>query len=173
MRGVRVKAASWGFLHHIRFYNKILPNDSNYLHTQQRTQDCLDLTQSSYAVRRLSAKRLGRGGTLGRPTRRSSFSRAYVEAVFQSTCLQRMTTTHDEAARTLSQPPGSTMPRRRSHQRGLHGPSPTHAFSHMRASFTRDAGKNSIAVGRKPLAVKANASSFHFSSPTTAIFSIC
>src|SRR4029434_631972 len=72
MRGVRVKAASWGFLHHIRFYNKILPNDSNYLHTQQRTQDCLDLTQSSYAVRRLSAKRLGRGGTLGRPTRRSS-----------------------------------------------------------------------------------------------------
>ena len=33
--------------------------------------------------------------------------------------------------------------------------------------------KNSMAVGRKPLAVKASASSRHFSSPTMAIFSIC
>lgn len=46
---------------------------SDYLHTQQRTQDCLQLTQNSHAVRRLSAKSLGRGVTLGRPTRRSSF----------------------------------------------------------------------------------------------------
>src|SRR4029434_3627139 len=135
MRGVRVKAASWGFLHHIRFYNKILPNDSNYLHTQQRTQDCLDLTQSSYAVRRLSAKRLGRGGTLGRPTRRSSFLKHIRQPCFRAR--------------------------------------PTQAFSHIRASFMRDDGKNSIAVGRNPLAVKASASSRHFSSPTMAIFSMC
>ena len=50
-----------------------VPDDSNNLHTQQRTQDCLDLTQSSHVVRELSAKKLGRGGTVGRPTRRSSF----------------------------------------------------------------------------------------------------
>jgi hypothetical protein len=43
------------------------------LHTQQLTQDYLELTQSSHAVHRLSAKRLGRGDTLGRTTRRSSF----------------------------------------------------------------------------------------------------
>ena len=53
--------------------NKIIPDDSKYLHTQRRTQDYLELTQNSDAVRRLSVKRLGRGGTLGRTTRRSLF----------------------------------------------------------------------------------------------------
>src|SRR5438094_5247673 len=69
-----VKADSWAFSIAFGFAtNKIVADDSDYLHAQQRPQDCLDLTQSSHAVRRLSAKRLGRGGTLGRPARRSSF----------------------------------------------------------------------------------------------------
>ena len=66
--GVKAFSITFGFA-----TNKIVPDDSDYLHTQQRTQDYLELTQSSHALRRLSAKRLGRGGTLGRPTRRSSF----------------------------------------------------------------------------------------------------
>lgn len=40
---------------------------------EQRTQDYLELTQSSYALRRSSARKLGRGSILGRSTRRSSF----------------------------------------------------------------------------------------------------
>jgi hypothetical protein len=38
-----------------------VPDDSNNLHTQQRIPDYLDLTQSSHVVRRLRAKKLGRG----------------------------------------------------------------------------------------------------------------
>ena len=53
--------------------NKIVRDDSEYLHTQQCTQDYLELTESSRALRKLTARRLGKGGTLGRPTRRSSF----------------------------------------------------------------------------------------------------
>ena len=53
--------------------NKIVRDDSEYLHTQQCTQDYLELTESSRALRKLSARRLGKGDTLGRPTRRSSF----------------------------------------------------------------------------------------------------
>jgi hypothetical protein len=70
------KAESFAFSH-IRFYNKILPDDSTYLHTQQRTQDCLDLTQSSRAVRRLSAKRLGRGVLWADPRRDRHFYGIY------------------------------------------------------------------------------------------------
>src|SRR4030095_10191818 len=69
-----VKASSITF----RFAtNKIIPDDSPGKGTiyilNNVPQDYLELTQSSHGLRRLSAKRLGRGGTLGRPTRRSSF----------------------------------------------------------------------------------------------------
>src|SRR6266496_6602511 len=66
--GVKAFSITFGFA-----TNKIIPDDSHYLHTHQRTQDSLELTQSSHVIRRLSAKRLHRGNTLGRPTRRSSF----------------------------------------------------------------------------------------------------
>jgi len=51
----------------------MVPDHSHYLHTQQLTQDCLELIQSSHSLRWLSTKRLGGGATLGRPTGRSSF----------------------------------------------------------------------------------------------------
>jgi hypothetical protein len=66
--GVKAFSITFGFA-----TNQIVPDHSHYLHTQQRTQDYLELTESSHALRRLSAKRLHRGNTLGRPTRRSSF----------------------------------------------------------------------------------------------------
>ena len=107
----------------------------DYLRTQQHTRDFLELTQNSRALRRLSAKRLGKGDILGRPARRSSFLGHLRLPFFRAR--------------------------------------PAHAFSQMRASFMRVDGKNSMAVGRNPLAVNASASSRHFSSPTIAIFSIC
>jgi len=51
----------------------IVRDDSEYLPAQQCTQDYLELTESSRALRKLNARRLGKGGTLGRPSRRSSF----------------------------------------------------------------------------------------------------
>ena len=58
------KSGVMGFLHQMILTIYILNNVP---------QDYLELTQSSHTLRRLSAKRLGGAGTLGRPTRRSSF----------------------------------------------------------------------------------------------------
>ena len=53
--------------------NKIVPDNSAYSDPRQRTQGCLELTQRSHAIRRLSAKMPSREVPLGPPTRRSSF----------------------------------------------------------------------------------------------------
>jgi hypothetical protein len=70
------------------FLTKLLPtisDEMDHLDTQQRRQDCLDLTQSSHAVRRLSAKSAWQRGYSGPTHDEIVISRAYAGAVFQST----------------------------------------------------------------------------------------
>jgi hypothetical protein len=74
-----------GFLHHIRFYNKIVPDDSNYLHTQQRIPRLPRTYPKLPCSPPIENEKAWQRGYSGSTHEEIVISRAYVEAVFLRT----------------------------------------------------------------------------------------
>src|SRR4030095_13430865 len=85
MRGVRVKARHGAFSITFGFITKYFPTIRPIYILNNVPETASNLPKAPMlSVRRLSAKRLGRGGTLGRPRRRSSFLRHIRQPFFRA-----------------------------------------------------------------------------------------